>query len=116
MIVEVVRGSGPAVRRANPVREPGRFTGRATTDKETALPQAHRAHGPSSRERTPTAPTGDGRGPPKRGAAHGDHQERPQQDRAHVGPPGLAHALAHAVEPDGSSMPSMWAPGHRAGR
>jgi len=40
MIVEVVRGSGPAVRRANPVREPGRFTGRATTDKDTALPQA----------------------------------------------------------------------------
>ena len=40
MIVEVVRGSGPAVRRA--IRNANRAicTGRATTDKDTALPQA----------------------------------------------------------------------------
>ena len=63
MIVEVVRGSGPAVRRANPVREPGRFTRRATTDQDTALPQA--PTGPTGRRHVnepPTAPTGDGRG------------------------------------------------------
>jgi len=40
MIVEVVRGSGPAVRRANPNANRAIFTGRATTDQDAALPQA----------------------------------------------------------------------------
>jgi hypothetical protein len=52
MIAEVVRGSGPAVRRANRNANRG-VTSRATTDQDTVQPQARR--GPTGhRHRTKT--------------------------------------------------------------
>jgi len=56
MIVEVVRGSGPAVRRANPEREPGRSRAARRSARTRRCRRPHRAHGPPSRERTPQRP------------------------------------------------------------
>jgi len=56
MIVEVVRGSGPAVRRANPEREPGRSRAARRPARTRRCRRPHRARGPPSRERTPNGP------------------------------------------------------------
>jgi hypothetical protein len=104
------RFGGPAVRRA--IRNANRARNGPRDDR-----QGHGAAagptGPTGRrhaKRTPHGATGERTPPSKRGAFHGDHQEGPEHARAHVGPAGLAHALAHAVDP------RKWGVGARTSR